>query len=87
MAFAASHYVGTEKQVLSVTQALRALNPNFLVLHYHLAIWQSAPTVDFITNGTSWGNDYPDGDHPRDLVLAQRSEPSASRPSTTSSSS
>jgi hypothetical protein len=59
MSFAASHYVGTQKQLLPVTQALRALNPNFLVLHYHLAIWQSAPTVDFIVNGVSWGNDYP----------------------------
>ena len=59
MTFATSHYVGTEKQVLSVTQQLRALNPNFLVLHYHLAFWQSAPTTDFIVDGKTWGNDYP----------------------------
>jgi hypothetical protein len=59
MQFAASHYVGTQKQLLAVTQALRALNSNFLVLHYHLAMWQSAPAVDFIINGTTWGNDYP----------------------------
>jgi hypothetical protein len=59
MQFAASHYVGTEKQVLSVTQALRALNPAFLVLHYHLAMWQSAPATQFIVNGTTWSNDYP----------------------------
>jgi hypothetical protein len=59
MQFATSHYVGTEKQLLSVTQALRALNPAFLVLHYHLAMWQSAPTTLFIVNGTMWGNDYP----------------------------
>ncbi len=57
--FAASHYVGTQKQLLPVTKALRALNPGFLVLHYHLAMWQSAPGVDFITDGVSWGNDYP----------------------------
>src|SRR5580700_1593477 len=56
--FAATHYVGTEKQLLAVTQALRAVNPNFLVLHYHLSMWQSAPTTDFIVDGTSWGNDY-----------------------------
>jgi hypothetical protein len=55
--FAATHYVGTEKQLLPDTQALRAINPNFLVLHYHLAMWQSA--VDFIINGTTWGNDLP----------------------------
>ena len=57
--FAASHYVGTQKQLLGVTRALRALNPNFIVLHYHLAMWQSAPTVSFIVDGQSWGNDYP----------------------------
>jgi hypothetical protein len=59
MAFATSHYVGTEKQILSVTQQLRALNPNFLVLHYHLALWQSAPATSFIIDGKTWGNDYP----------------------------
>jgi len=58
MQFATSHYVGTEKQVLSVTQQLRALNSNFLVLHYHLCMWQSAPGVDFIVDGQNWGNDY-----------------------------
>jgi hypothetical protein len=35
------------------------LQPNFLVLHYHLAIWQSAPNVLFIVDGKTWGNDYP----------------------------
>src|SRR5271155_2068097 len=59
MQFATSHYVGTEKQLLPVTQQLRALNPNFLVLHYHLCMWQSAPATDFIVNGTTWGNDSP----------------------------
>jgi Hypothetical glycosyl hydrolase family 15 len=57
--FAASHYVGTQKQLIGETRALRALNPNFIVLHYHLAMWQSAPAVDFIVDGRSWGNDYP----------------------------
>ena len=57
--FAATHYVGTQKQLRSVTQALRAISSNFLVLHYHLAMWQSAPTVTFIVDGVSWGNDYP----------------------------
>jgi hypothetical protein len=59
MTFATTHYVGTEKQILSVTQQLRALDPNFLVLHYHLAMWQSAPATDFIIDGKTWGNDYP----------------------------
>ncbi len=57
--FVATHFVGTEKQVLSDTRALRAYNPNFLVLHYHLAMWQSAPNVTFIVDGKTWGNDFP----------------------------
>jgi Hypothetical glycosyl hydrolase family 15 len=56
--FAATHYVGTQKQVLPATQALRAINSNFIVLHYHLAMWQSAPMTTFLTDGMSWGNDY-----------------------------
>ncbi len=59
MDFVVSHYVGTEKQLLPVTQALRAKNPKFLVLHYHLSMWQSAPATQFIIDGKSWGNDYP----------------------------
>ncbi len=59
MQFATSHYVGTEKQVLSVTQQLRALNKDFLVLHYHLCMWQSGPMTPFICDGMTWCNDYP----------------------------
>jgi hypothetical protein len=59
MQFATSHYVGTEKQVLSVTRQLRALNANFLVLHYHLCMWQSARSTTFIVDGMNWSNDYP----------------------------
>jgi hypothetical protein len=57
--FAARHYVGTQKLTLDQSRPLRAINPNFLVLHYHLAMWQSAPTVHFIIDGNRWGNDYP----------------------------
>ncbi len=53
--FAAKHYVGTEKQLLPDTLALRAINKDFIVLHYHLAMWQSA--ADFIIDGKTWGND------------------------------
>jgi hypothetical protein len=56
--FAATHYAGTQKQTLSLTRTLRAINPNFIVLHYHLAMWQSAPMTSFIVDGTTWGNDY-----------------------------
>jgi hypothetical protein len=58
--FAATHYVGSQKLLLGTTHALRAINPNFVVLHYHLAMWQSAPATSFITDGLTWGNDYPE---------------------------
>ncbi len=58
--FVVAHYVGTEKQTLAQSEPLRALAPNFLVLHYHLSMWQSAPSTDFIIDGVSWGNDYPE---------------------------
>ena len=57
--FVVTHMVGTQKLTLKDSQPLRALAPNFLVLHYHLAIWQSAPAVTFIVDGNDWGNDYP----------------------------
>jgi hypothetical protein len=57
--FVVGHMVGTQKLTLAESQPLRALAPDFLVLHYHLAIWQSAPSVTFIVDGMSWGNDYP----------------------------
>ena len=57
--FAASHYVGSQKLFVSETRALRAINPSFLMLHYHLGIWQTSAQHPLIINGASWGNDYP----------------------------
>src|SRR6185312_1239594 len=57
--FVATHFVGSQKLTLGISGALRAINPAFLVLHYHLAIWQSAPSTDFILDGKTWSNDYP----------------------------
>ena len=34
--FAATHYVGSQKLIVSATRHLRQYNPNFLVLHYRL---------------------------------------------------
>ncbi len=71
--FAAKHFVGTQKLTLALSGPLRAINPGFIVLHYHLAIWQSDPggaawpqdpagasdpPVNFIVDGMNWGNDY-----------------------------
>jgi Hypothetical glycosyl hydrolase family 15 len=57
--FAATHYVGTQKLSPNLSGPIRAVNPAFLVLHYHLAMWQSAPSVLFIVDGNRWGNDFP----------------------------
>jgi hypothetical protein len=53
--FAATHYVGTQKELLSWTQAIRQINPNFIVLHYQLAL--GAGTAQFI-DGNTWTNDF-----------------------------
>lgn len=57
--FAATHYVGTQKLSLQLSRPLRAVNPDFLVLHYRLAMWQSAPHVNYVVDGLNWANDYP----------------------------
>ena len=36
--FAATHYAGTQKMIRSEADRLRAVNPNFLVLHYRLGL-------------------------------------------------
>ncbi|MFN7915595.1 MAG: putative glycoside hydrolase [Vicinamibacterales bacterium] len=58
--FAATHFVGSQKLSLDESRALRRINPNFIVLHYKLAIWQSAPNVPYIVDGTHWSNDFPE---------------------------
>jgi len=57
--FAANHYIGSQKLTLDVTEQIRHYNPNFIVLHYHLAIWQQQPDRKFIIDGKHWGNDWP----------------------------
>jgi len=57
--FAATHYIGSQKLTLDISKRLRRYNPNFIVLHYHLAIWQQQPAHKFIIDGRHWGNDWP----------------------------
>jgi len=54
--FIATRFVGAQKLTLPTTLAIREIHPNFLMLHYHLAVWQSA--VPYIIDGINWGNDY-----------------------------
>ena len=56
--FAATHYVGSQKLTLNITKRLRRYNPKFVVLHYHLGIWQQQPAHQFIIDGKHWGNDW-----------------------------
>jgi hypothetical protein len=58
--FAATHYVGTQKLTLDQSRPIRAINPDFLVLHYKLAMWQSGPRVNYIVDGVHWSNDFPE---------------------------
>ncbi len=57
--FAATHYVGSQKLTLNTIKRLRKYNPGFVVLHYHLALWQQQPKHHFIIDGKHWGNDWP----------------------------
>lgn len=62
--FAATHYVGTQKMTRANADRLRALNPNFLILHYRLGhglgyraiTGGCSPTGDYlrIIEGNSW---------------------------------
>src|SRR5688572_19961337 len=56
--FAATHFVGSQKLTADVSSRLRAVNPNFIVLHYRLAMWQSAGNYN--PDGHTWSNDLPD---------------------------
>lgn len=53
--FAATHYAGSQKMTRSWTRHMRTLNPNFLMLHYQLAVGEGpAAFVD----GDDWVNDF-----------------------------
>jgi len=58
--FSATHYVGAQKLVLPITRRLRRYKPGFVVIHYHLGIWQQQPRHTFIVDGRRWGNDWPE---------------------------
>jgi hypothetical protein len=53
--FAATHYVGTQKQVTDWTRQMRTLNPRFIVLHYQLALGAGTALV---VVGNRWTNDF-----------------------------
>lgn len=53
--FSARHYAGTQKILPDLVQRLRAVNPDFLALHYRLGV--GAGPVQYIVNGR-WGSDF-----------------------------
>lgn len=67
--FAATHYAGSQKLLLSDTRHLRTYNPNFIVLHYRLGLGLGYratdagcnPTGDYIqiVEGDTWVQEWP----------------------------
>ncbi len=55
--FAASHYVGTQKQLSYQIDAIRVYNPDFIHLQYRLGVRESGHAVNYIHNN-SWSNDW-----------------------------
>ena len=55
--FAASHYVGTQKQTSNLIDAIRMYNPNFIMIQYRLGVRDSGHSANFIHNNT-WSNDW-----------------------------
>lgn len=55
--FAASHYVGTQKQTSGLIDAIRVYNPNFIMIQYRLGVRDSGHSANFIHNNT-WSNDW-----------------------------
>jgi Hypothetical glycosyl hydrolase family 15/Dockerin type I domain len=53
--FVATHTDGTQKEVLSLTNQFRAINPDFTVLHYQLGTGNSA--YQYIVNN-QWSSDF-----------------------------
>ena len=62
--FAATHYVGTQKMTRPYADRLRAINPNFLILHYRLGLGLGYRTTSsgcnpsggylYIVEGNTW---------------------------------
>jgi hypothetical protein len=55
MRFVAAHYVGCQKMPVAWTRKIRRLNPNFLMLHYQLAV--GTGPAQFLV-GNDWVNDF-----------------------------
>ncbi|MCK6555631.1 putative glycoside hydrolase [Candidatus Binatia bacterium] len=69
IAFAVSHYAGTQKMTRADADALRAVDPDFVILHYRLALGLGyratagacSPTGEYIyIIDTSWVREWPD---------------------------
>lgn len=55
--FAATHFVGSQKQTAAEIARLRAADPDYVLLHYRLAT-AAGPAAYIQSNGT-WGSDWP----------------------------
>jgi hypothetical protein len=69
IAFAASHYAGTQKMQRSEADRLRSYNPNFVILHYRLGIGLGYRSIQngcnptggwlYIIEGDDWVQEWP----------------------------
>lgn len=67
--FAATHYAGTQKMILSEADRLRAVNPSFMILHYRLGLGLGFREVEngceptggyiYIVEGNNWVREWP----------------------------
>jgi len=57
--FAAAHYVGTQKQTSGLIDAIRAYDPNFIMLQYRLGVRESGyPGGPVFIHDNTWCNDW-----------------------------
>ncbi len=54
--FAATRYVGSQKQTTAEINQLRAIDPDFALLHYRLA--SASSNLDYIQSTGTWGRDW-----------------------------
>ncbi len=59
--FAATHYVGTQKQTAGLIDAIRVYNPDFIMIQYRLGVRESGHSGNYIHHNT-WSNDWPNID-------------------------
>jgi len=66
--FVAKHMCGTQKLLAAQIDGIRKYNPNFLMLHYRLAVRESSPNITHIHNNR-WSTDFTEVNKHEDWFL------------------